>query len=101
MKNTHFEIHYTEVREAKINGKWTIESPEISKCITYEQYHMIVGPKTLKFYRSINSPQIITRYRNGKVKRLISVSPDRTERIVYNFTFIPIANENTIINKTE
>lgn len=96
MKRNNVKIFYTQTHEIKIDEKWTIKSAKEPECITYEQYKLIVGAKTLEFYRSINSPQIITRYRNGKVKRLISVSPDGMERIIYNFTFDPINNYATI-----
>lgn len=82
MKNIHM-IHYYEIKE---NGKWVLDTSEDGEVrfIDFETYCKITSQQTVTFFKSLGGKERLT-YKNGKVVRLISTSPDRTKRSIYMF----------------
>lgn len=69
-------------------GKWILSTnfPTEEKYIDNNALEMITSPKTVAFFRDLGGEEKLQR-QNGKIVKLVSTSPDRTERAVFHFFY--------------
>ena len=80
---TIFLRKYHEIKKA---GKWILD--ETKECemgnISSEEYYRITCYETRKFFESLGATERVY-YKQGRIVKLVSTSPDKTARCVYDF----------------
>lgn len=79
-------IRLSKHHEIRKDGKWVLGKPEHSeeREIGYEEFHRITSYQTRKFFESLGGKERVY-YKQGEIIKLVSTSPDQTERYIYNF----------------
>ena len=67
------------------NRKWNTTETE-SRYIDVEEFDLITKESVVAFFKALGGVERIYR-KNGKIIKLISTSPDRTERRIYEFEY--------------
>lgn len=83
------EISLTCKRYIKSGSKWT-QTESKTQAINYLHYANIIDPSASKFFRNLGGYERIKKNytRRGYLPiEVISISPDRTKKTVYSFTF--------------
>jgi len=85
------KIFCKAVEEHKVKGKWILiddNHNNLSREISEEEYHKIASRQTIEFFRGLGGTETFTRNSSGKIKRLISLSPCKTMRVVFTFDYV-------------
>ena len=84
-----FTLKLTEERQVK-NGKKFVTTEKTEKVIDSKQYNNITNSDTLKWFRRLGGTESAQKNytsRGYNVTKLISTSPDKSERVVRIFDF--------------
>ena len=73
-------------KQVFVNGKWIVDPAEkpISKQIDADEFRRITCKETIAWFRALGGTEYVENGYGGIVK-LISTSPDRSQRVVYTF----------------
>lgn len=77
------KIYLRKYTEKKTDAKWNVVEHE-EQYIDEETYQRITGKDTLSFFCSLGGTEKLYR-KNGRVEKLLSISPSGTDRVTYLF----------------
>lgn len=83
------EISLTCKHYVKNGSKWE-EASSRSEMVNYLHYMNVVDPRTIQFFKNLGGYEKVNKGYTCKGYlpiEVISISPDRTEKTVYKFTF--------------
>jgi hypothetical protein len=83
-------INLKKEKYEKHGSKWHLIEAEEEKNISREHYNNITDKRTIQFFRNLGGKEIVERSYTfaGYVPTTIhSISPDRTEKYIYRFSF--------------
>lgn len=81
-------IYCTAVAEEKINGRWRVTNAnhnDLNGLISYDTYYNITCDETIALFRVFGGTEKITYDGAKRIRKIVSTSPDKTQRVIYNF----------------
>jgi len=79
-------IHLKKYYEALVNGTWVQTEDIEERDIGYDEFYKITSSDTISFFTGLGGTEKVY-HNNGKIIKLISTSPDETNRVIYNFSY--------------
>ena len=73
-------------QEFDCNSNKYITIEKVTRTITEEVYNNMISKETIKFFRGLGGTEKVTR-KDGRVTRLVSISPSRELKTIRIFKF--------------